>query len=95
VAQAQVFFDSSDAIAVLRPALRGLEAASFYTTHAELHEALGRAFEAAGQTDSARVHYGRVLEAWQDADPDFHDRREDVRSRLGTLPSQPSLRGGR
>jgi tetratricopeptide (TPR) repeat protein/predicted Ser/Thr protein kinase len=79
----------NDAIAVLRPALRGpLEAASFYTTHTELHEALGRAFEAAGQTDSARVHFGRVLEAWQYADPDFRARREDVRSRLGALASQ-------
>jgi serine/threonine protein kinase/tetratricopeptide (TPR) repeat protein len=83
-----------DAIAVLRRALRGpLEAGSFYTTHTELHEVLGRAFEVAGQTDSARVHYGRVLEAWQDADPDFHDRRKDVRTRFGALPSQPSLTG--
>jgi serine/threonine protein kinase/Flp pilus assembly protein TadD len=83
-----------DAIAVLRPALRGpLEAGAFYTTHTELHEALGRAFEAAGQTDSARVRFGRVLEAWQNADPDFHDRREDVRRLLGALPGQPSLTG--
>jgi serine/threonine protein kinase/Flp pilus assembly protein TadD len=78
-----------DAIAVLRPALRGpLEAAFFYATHTELHEALGRAFDAVGETDSARVHFGRVLAAWQDADPEFHDRRDEVRGRLAALPRQ-------
>jgi serine/threonine protein kinase len=82
-----------DAIAVLRPALRSLEAGSFYTTHTEVHEALGRAFEAAGQTDSARVHFGWVLHAWQHADPDFHARREEVRRRLSALASEGSARG--
>jgi tetratricopeptide (TPR) repeat protein len=78
-----------DAIAVLRPALRGpLEATFFYATHTELHEALGRAFEAVGETDSAHVHLGRVVEAWQDADPEFRDRREDARRRLAALPRQ-------
>jgi tetratricopeptide (TPR) repeat protein len=78
-----------DAIAVLRPALRGpLEAAFFYATHTELHEALGRAFEAVGETDSAHVHLGRVVQAWQDADPEFHDRREDARRRLAALPRE-------
>jgi serine/threonine protein kinase/tetratricopeptide (TPR) repeat protein len=76
-----------DAIATLQPALHGpLEASHFYTTHTELHEALGRAFEAAGQSDSARVHYRWVLEAWRDPDPEFHGRREHVRARLAALP---------
>jgi tetratricopeptide (TPR) repeat protein len=75
-----------EAIAGLHSALRGpLEAAYFYTTHTELHEALGRAFEAAGQTDSARVHYRWVLEAWRNPDPEFHERREHVRARLAAL----------
>jgi tetratricopeptide (TPR) repeat protein len=75
-----------EALRVLQPALRrGLEAGSFYVTFPDLHEAVGRSFEDAGQADSARVHYGRVLEAWKDADPEFHARREAVRLRLARL----------
>jgi tetratricopeptide (TPR) repeat protein len=79
------------ALDVLQPALRrGLEAGSFYVTFPELHEALGQAFDDAGQADSARVHYGRVLEAWKDADPEFHARRERVQLRLARLEAKPA-----
>jgi tetratricopeptide (TPR) repeat protein len=75
-----------EAVRVLQPALRrGLEAGSFYVSRSELHEAVGRAFEDAGQPDSARVHYGRVLAAWKHADPELHARREAVRLRLARL----------
>jgi tetratricopeptide (TPR) repeat protein len=75
-----------EAIGMLQPALHwGLEAAAFYLTRTEVHELLGRAFEAAGQADSARAHYRRVLHAWKDADPEFRARREAVRRRLAAL----------
>ncbi|HSM59950.1 MAG TPA: tetratricopeptide repeat protein, partial [Longimicrobiales bacterium] len=75
-----------EAVRALQPALRGsLEAAAFYLTYTELHALLGRAFEATGQADSARAHYRRVLDAWKDADPAFHARRDTVRLRLAAL----------
>jgi tetratricopeptide (TPR) repeat protein len=81
-----------EALGVLQPALRrGLEAGSFYVTFPELHEAVGRAFEDAGQPDSARAYYGRVLEAWKDADPEFRARREAVRLRLARLGGKPGV----
>jgi hypothetical protein len=46
---------------------------------------LGYAFEAAGQADSARVHYAQALAAWQNADPAFAGRRSSLRRRLQKL----------
>jgi hypothetical protein len=70
----------AEAVAILRPALRGgLEASNLYVTHAELHEALGRAFEDAGQPDSATIHYRWVERAWANADPAFRARRDSGR----------------
>ncbi|MFL5579888.1 MAG: BTAD domain-containing putative transcriptional regulator [Gemmatimonadaceae bacterium] len=64
-----------EAAAVLAPALRGdLESSNYYVTHAELHEALAQAYEAAGQRDSARVHFAWVANAWRRADPPFRER---------------------
>jgi len=75
-----------EAVRVLQPALRrGLEAGGFYVTFTELHERLGRAFEAAGQADSARAHYRWALSAWDRADPPFEPRRQAVRLRLSRL----------
>jgi tetratricopeptide (TPR) repeat protein len=65
----------AEAIAVLQPALRGgVDGANSYVTHTELHEALARAFEAAGQADSAAAHWNAVERAWRDADPVFAER---------------------
>jgi len=76
----------TEAISVLRPATQGpLEAGNFYVTQTELHLLLGRAFEAAGQPDSAAAHYRWVLNAWKRADPEFTARRDSVRARLTTL----------
>jgi tetratricopeptide (TPR) repeat protein len=75
-----------EAVAVLEPALRGsLEASNLYVTRTEVHELLGRAWDAAGEPDRAAAHYRRVLHAWRDADPPFHARRDRVRDRLARL----------
>ena len=64
-----------DAIEVLRPALRGaIDASNLYLTRTEVHELLAQAFAAAGQKDSASVHYGAVVRAWDKADPQFAAR---------------------
>ena len=75
-----------EAVAVLQPALRGLlESSNLYVTHSELHELLGRAWEAAGRPDSAGVHYRWVVDAWRNADPELHARRAGVQARLAAL----------
>jgi tetratricopeptide (TPR) repeat protein len=72
-----------EATAVLHAALRGpVVAGGFYATRPELHELLGRAWDAAGRPDSAAISYRRALDAWQNADPQFTERRNDVRRRL-------------
>jgi tetratricopeptide (TPR) repeat protein len=77
---------AEEAVRTLQPALRGpLEAGNFYSTHTEIREMLGRAWEMAGQPDSAIVHYRRVLNAWKNADPEFHARRDTIRRRLDRL----------
>ena len=55
-----------EAIAVLRPATRGvvLEGANLHLTLAEIHALMARAFTAAGEADSARAHT-----AWVRASP--------------------------
>jgi tetratricopeptide (TPR) repeat protein len=71
----------AEAIAVLQSALRGgVDGSNTYVTHTELHEALARAFERAGNADSAAAHYRRVEAAWQGADPTFRDRYERARA---------------
>jgi len=64
-----------EAIAVLRPALRGaVDASNFYLTRTEIHELLAQAFVRTGQRDSATVHYQRVIHAWEHADAQFQPR---------------------
>ena len=75
-----------DAVAVLQPAFRGpLDASNLYVTHTELHEMLARAFDAAGERDSAMTHYRWVVAAWRNADPEFRPRRELAQRRLTQL----------
>lgn len=47
-----------EAVAVLRPATRGivLESANLHLTLSDVHALMARAFAAAGQPDSARAH---------------------------------------
>jgi predicted Zn-dependent protease len=67
-----------DAISALQPALRSdLEASALYLTHTELHELSAQhAFDRAGVTDSAAVHYRAVVRAWHRADQEFVLRRD-------------------
>jgi tetratricopeptide (TPR) repeat protein len=73
-----------EAAATLQAALRGgMEASSFYVTHTELHEALARAFEAAGEPDSARAHRAYVARTWARADPALRARRREAARMAG------------
>jgi tetratricopeptide (TPR) repeat protein len=65
-----------EAAALLQAALRGgVEGSNLYITRTELHELLARTFIAAGQRDSAAVHYREVVLAWEPGDPSFQVRR--------------------
>lgn len=79
-----------DAIPTLQAALRGgLEGGNLYITLPELEGRLAQAWEAAGKEDSAAVHYRRVVQAWQRADPVIGVRRavaEQALQRLGESP---------
>ncbi len=76
------------AIAILQAPLHGsLEASNYYLSQTELHATLGEAFDRAGQTDSAIVHYRRVLSAWKNADPTFGPRVHAIKTRMNSLTS--------
>jgi DNA-binding SARP family transcriptional activator/Flp pilus assembly protein TadD len=78
-----------EAVSILQPALRGiLESSNLYVTHSEVHEWLGRAWEAAGRPDSAVVHYRWVVDAWRGADPELHTRRAAAQARLAALAGE-------
>ncbi len=71
-----------EAIDALRPALHGpLDASNFYVTHTELHEMLARAWETAGNADSAAAHYAYVARAWSKADAPFAARAAAARNK--------------
>ncbi len=83
---------ATEAISIVRPALSGpLDASNLYVSRTELHELLALAFDAAGEPDSAAVHYAAVANAWQRADPRFQTRRAAASSRLAYIrsPSPP------
>jgi len=74
----------AEAIAVLRPAIRGgVDGSNSYTSRTELHEALAEAFDQAGQRDSAMAHWRAVEFAWRHADPQFRDRYQRARLKAG------------
>jgi tetratricopeptide (TPR) repeat protein len=75
-----------DAVTVLQPAFRGsLEGSNLYLGRTDLHELLAQAFDAAGQRDSAAVHYRAVVDAWRNADAEFVARRTAAAQRLALL----------
>ena len=75
---------ADEAIAILRPALRGgVDGSNTHVTHTELREELAHAFEAAGRVDSARFYYGAVERAWRRADPEFRERYAQARAKAG------------
>ena len=51
--------------------------------------ALGRAYEAAGQRDSAAFAYGRFIRLWDKADPPLQGRVEEAREALKRLTGEP------
>ncbi len=71
----------TEAIPILQAALRGgVDGSNTYVTHTELHEALAQTFDAAGQRDSAAVHYTAVEKAWRRADTEFAERYNRAKS---------------
>ena len=76
----------AEAVAVLRPALRGgVEASNLYVTRTELHELLAQAWEATGARDSAAAHYRIVASAWTRADPALRARQTLAGARAAAL----------
>jgi hypothetical protein len=55
----------------------------------QLHELLGRAWEAASVNDSAAAHYAVVAKAWSAGDAPFRARADSARARLVTLGATP------
>lgn len=74
---------ADEAAVVLEAPLRGpIDSGNMYVSRTVLRAEAGRAWEAAGRPDSAAVHYRWVLNAWRDADPHLHARRDSVAARL-------------
>jgi tetratricopeptide (TPR) repeat protein len=73
----------AEAVTLLRAALHGgVEGPNLYVTHADLHDLLAQAFEAAGQRDSAAAHYRWIASAWRDGDPPFRARGRAAADKL-------------
>ena len=80
-----------ETIPPLRAVLHGdLDGAGLSLSPTDVRLALAQAFEAAGNRDSAAVHYAAVERAWRTADPMLSPRYESVRSAL--LRTRGSLR---
>jgi tetratricopeptide (TPR) repeat protein len=74
----------AEAIAVLRPAIRGgVDGSNTYVSRTELHESMAQALEQAGQRDSAVFHWRAVESGWRHADPQFRDRYLTARQKAG------------
>ena len=74
----------AEAIAVLRPAIRGgVDGSNTYVSRTELHEAMAEAFEQAGQRDNALAHWRAVESGWRRADPQFRERYQRARLKVG------------
>jgi tetratricopeptide (TPR) repeat protein len=62
-----------------------VDGSAYYATRTELHELAARAFDAAGQADSAAAQYATVVRAWSQSDPMFAPRVAAARERLAAL----------
>jgi len=78
---------AAEAIGALRPIARGavLDGPNLHLTLTEIHLLLARAFEAAGQRDSAVAHYQRVADAWRRAEPPFTALRDEAIQKVAAL----------
>lgn len=82
--------NAGQAIPLLQAALRApLDGAALYVTRTEVHEELAHAFDAAGQADSAAIHYRSVIAAWAHADRAFSGRVANAQRRLASLSATP------
>ncbi len=78
-----------ETIEILRPALHGsTESSNFYVTRVEIHELLAKAFEMAGERDSAIAHYRVTADAWRQADPLLAPRGQAARVRQHRLEAR-------
>ncbi len=75
-----------DAVAVLQPILHGYRnGGGLFATRTQIHEELARAWEAAGNADSARAHWARVAQALKNADPAMAPRAAHARERAAAV----------
>jgi tetratricopeptide (TPR) repeat protein len=58
------------------------------TTLAPTYRRLGELYEERGQLDKARDYYGRFIDLWKNADPEFQPLVRDVRQRLVRLTAE-------
>ena len=80
----------AEAIPIVRAPLHGgLDGPGLYLTRTETHELLARAFDAAGQRDSAAAHYVIVERAWRSADESLKPRYEAARQWLARASHLP------
>jgi tetratricopeptide (TPR) repeat protein len=71
-----------EAVAILQPALRGdLQSQNLYVNRVEIHALLAKAWDLAGNRDSAAAHYRVVARAWAAGDPPFRVRADSARAR--------------
>jgi serine/threonine protein kinase/tetratricopeptide (TPR) repeat protein len=72
-----------EAIEALRPAARGwfLDSTNLHATLTDVHELTGHAWDAAGEPDSAAVHWRRVAASLSGADPELAARRDYAKRR--------------
>ena len=75
-----------DAVAVLQPILHGYRTGGgLFTTRTQIHEELARAWEAAGNADSARAHWAHVAQGLKNADPAMAQRAAQARERAAIV----------
>jgi hypothetical protein len=71
---------------VLQPILHGYRnGGGLFATRTQIHEELARAWEAAGNADSARAHWARVAEGLKNADPAMAPRAAHARGRAAAV----------
>ncbi len=53
---------------------------------------LGEMYESKGQRDKATEYYGRFVDLWKGADPEFQPLVADIRKRMADLAGEPPRR---
>lgn len=60
----------------------------FYMAQAPSHYYLAEAYEALGDVENARLHYGRFLRWWEEADPELEPWKDRARRALERLAAE-------